>query len=87
MKFDWSKLTSRKFWIAVATFAGMLAMYSGADATEAEKIVALIMAGAAVIAYIVGEGLTDKARAGAPTTIITTAPPDEEGGAESGDNG
>lgn len=55
------KLTSRKFWIAVASFVTMLIVYFTGDNSKAEQIAALIMAGATVIAYIVGEGLTDSA--------------------------
>ena len=57
---DWKrKLTSRKFWLAVAAFVSMLVFYFTGDAENAEKISALIMAGATVIAYIIGEGLAD----------------------------
>ena len=59
MKIDWKrKLTSRKFWLAIATFVSMLLVYFGDSPSDAEQVSALIMAGAA---YIVGEGLTDKA--------------------------
>jgi len=62
MKIDWKrKLTSRKFWAAVAGFTSMLLIYFGKDAGQAEQTVALIMAGASVIAYIIGEGLADSA--------------------------
>lgn len=53
------KLTSRKFWMALSLFVSMLIVYFTGDNTKAEKVSALIMAGAAVVAYIVGEGLTD----------------------------
>ena len=60
MKIDWKrKLTSRKFWLAVASFVTMLVIYFTGDEANAERIYALIMAGATVIAYIVGEGMTD----------------------------
>jgi uncharacterized membrane protein YhaH (DUF805 family) len=60
MKIDWKrKLTSRKFWMAIATFVTMLFIYFTGDAEKAEKISALIMAGASVIAYVIGEGLAD----------------------------
>lgn len=62
MKIDWKrKLTSRKFWFAIATFVTMLIIYFTGDTEKAEKISALIMAGATVIGYIVSEGLTDSA--------------------------
>lgn len=60
MKIDWKrKLTSRKFWLAIATFVTMLIVYFTGDAEKAEKISALIMAGATVVSYIIGEGLAD----------------------------
>jgi hypothetical protein len=60
MKIDWKrKLTSRKLWFAVATFVTMLIVYFTGDTEKAEKIAAIIMAGATVIAYIIGEGLAD----------------------------
>ena len=61
---DWkSKLTSRKFWLAIAEFVTMLLMAFKVAESEATQIAALIMAGASVIAYIVGEGMVDNARA------------------------
>lgn len=57
---DWKrKLTSRKFWMAIATFASMLLIYFGKSESEAAQVAALIMAGGTVIAYIIGEGLID----------------------------
>lgn len=62
MSIDWKrKLTSRKFWVAVADFVVMLLIAFGVAETEAMQISAIIMAGAGVVAYIVGEGLTDAA--------------------------
>lgn len=67
-KQDWvRKLTSRKFWAAVAGFVAPLLLAFGAEEAVATQITALIMAGAAVVAYIVGEGLTDAAAAGGTT--------------------
>ena len=62
MKIDWTrKLTSRKFWTAVASFVSMMIVATGGGENTATQITALIMAGASVIAYIIGEGLTDAA--------------------------
>ena len=58
------KLTSRKFWLAVAAFVTELIVAFRGDAGLAETVAAVIMAGATVIAYIVGEGLIDAAGAG-----------------------
>jgi hypothetical protein len=60
MKIDWKrKLTSRKFWMAIAGFVTALMIYRGASEAAAERVTCLIMAGASVIAYIIGEGLAD----------------------------
>lgn len=62
MKIDWKrKLTSRKFWLSIAAFVTMLIVYCTGDSEKAEKISALIMAGATVIGYVLSEGLTDAA--------------------------
>lgn len=62
---DWKrKLTSRKFWAALANFVTMLVVALGQTEETATKIAALIMAGAGVVAYIIGEGLADAAGAG-----------------------
>lgn len=75
MKIDWErKLTSRKFWAAVADFVGMLLVAARVDDGTMAQVVALIMAGAGVIAYIIGEGLTDAAA----VQWEEEQPPDEE---------
>ncbi len=53
------KLTSRKFWLAVAAFATELIIAFKGDAELVETLSGMIMAGATVIAYIIGEGLVD----------------------------
>lgn len=55
------KLTSRKLWTAVASFVSMMIVATGGTENTATQVTALIMAGASVIAYIIGEGLTDAA--------------------------
>ena len=55
------KLTSRKLWTAVASFASMMIVATGGTENTATQVTALIMAGASVVAYIIGEGLTDAA--------------------------
>lgn len=65
MKINWiRKLTSRKFWAAVVGFVTAILVYRGVDTGTVESVTALIMAGATVIAYILGEGLVDAAGAG-----------------------
>ena len=59
---DWvRKLTSRKFWAAIAEFVTMLIIALGGTQETAVQVTALIMAGASVVAYIIGEGLIDAA--------------------------
>ena len=57
------KLTSRKFWAAVASFVSMMIVVFGGTENTATQVAALIMAGASVVAYIIGEGLADAANA------------------------
>jgi len=59
------KLTSRKLWTAVASFVSMMIVATGGAENTATQVTALIMAGASVVAYIIGEGLTDSANADA----------------------
>ena len=77
MGIDWKrKLTSRKFWAAIAEFVTMLILAFGGNQETAVQVTALIMAGAAVVAYIIGEGLIDAANVN--IIIPEEAPPDEE---------
>lgn len=63
MKIEWKqKLTSRKFWAAVITFVTSLLVAFGVPDLTIEQVIAVISAGSAMIAYIVGEGLVDAAR-------------------------
>lgn len=64
MKIDWKKkLTSRKLWLAVAGMVAGLVLAFNGSAETAETISGCVMSAASVIAYIVGEGLTDAANA------------------------
>lgn len=55
------KLTSRKLWVAVAGFvSGLIVAFDG-DAETAETIAGLILQGAAVLGYVLAEGLADAA--------------------------
>ena len=65
-KIDWTrKLTSRKFWLSIASFVAMLLVALGQSEATATQITSLIMAGATVIGYVIGEGLADAGNAGA----------------------
>ena len=58
-KIDWKrKLTSRKFWLAIAMFAIAIFAYLNMD-MDTEKTKTLIIAAGTVVAYIVGEGFAD----------------------------
>ena len=71
---DWkTKLTSRKLWVSVSEFVGMLLVAFGVAQDTVTQVVALIMAGAGMVAYIIAEGLVD-AKAAAVEPIIL---PDE----------
>ena len=66
MGIDWKrKLTSRKFWAAVCEFVAMLIIAFGGTQETAVQVTAIIMAGAAVLAYIIAEGLVDAANVSA----------------------
>lgn len=67
---NWTKkLTSRKFWLAIANFVTMMIVACGGTENQASQVAALIMAGATVIAYVIGEGLADAAGASSPDLI------------------
>ncbi len=92
MKINWKqKLTSRKFWAAVTGFVTAILVAFKVDNLTIEQVVSVISASAVLIAYIIGEGMVDAARAGSgnetnnsevqTNTIGFTAP-----GAESEDD-
>lgn len=63
-KIDWArKLTSRKFWAAVVGFVTPIMTLAQVPDNTAVQVTAIIMAGGTLIAYIIGEGLTDAAAA------------------------
>ena len=64
------KLTSRKLWTAVASFVSMMIVACGGPENQATQVTALIMAGATVIGYIIGEGLTDAAAVGKEEELV-----------------
>lgn len=65
MKIDWKrKLTSRKLWVAIAGFiAGLIVIFGGSQA-DADKVSGAILSGAAVVGYVLGEGLADSSSKG-----------------------
>lgn len=61
-KIDWArKLTSRKFWAAASGFATSVMAFAKVPDNTAVQVTAIIMAGGTLIAYIIGEGMTDAA--------------------------
>ena len=77
-KIDWaSKLTSRKFWIAICGLTSGLLLAFKVDEGMVNEITGCIMAAASVVAYIIGEGLADAA--GAQTIVeVETHPPEDD---------
>lgn len=63
------KLTSRKFWVAVVGFATPLMTMLNVSDNTAVQVTALIMSGGTLIAYIIGEGMTDAANVNTETTV------------------
>lgn len=65
IEMDWKKkLTSRKLWMAVAAFvSGLILVFGGAE-TTANTVAGVILQGAAVLGYLLAEGLADAAGAG-----------------------
>ena len=63
MSINWKqKLTSRKFWAAIVGFVTPMLLAFGVAESNVTQVVAIIMAGADVVAYIVAEGLVDANR-------------------------
>ena len=61
-KIDWKrKLTSRKFWLAVIGFVTAIMVAFNVDKLTIEQVVAIISALGTLVAYIIGEGMTDAA--------------------------
>ena len=70
---DWkTKLTSRKFWVAVVGFVVPLLVAFGVSDNGAAEVASIIMAGASMIAYVIGEGLVDSSRIQSETKSTVT---------------
>ena len=77
MKIDWRrKLTSRKWWVAVAALVSGLILAFGGNSDTAQTVSGCIMAAAAVVGYTIGEGLADGKNAG------SSAADEEDGNAD-----
>ena len=70
------KLTSRKFWVAIAAFvSGLIVAFDG-TAETAETVSGLIMSGATALGYLLAEGLADAAHK--EDIIVVEAPGEED---------
>lgn len=66
------KLTSRKFWVALAGFiSGLIIAFGGGEGTAA-TVSGVILQGAAVLGYLLAEGLTDANNKATTTTTEET---------------
>ncbi len=63
MKFSWDvfaiKITSRKFWIAIAGLATSIMAFLRCDESTVVQVTAMIGAFGSVIGYLIANGLTD----------------------------
>lgn len=79
MKIDWArKLSSRKLWIAIAGFVSGLIMVFGGTETMASTVSGVILQGAAVLGYLIAEGLADSAHTSDVIEVVETEVPDKE---------
>lgn len=75
MKIDWKrKLSSRKLWLAVAGFVSGLILAFGGSESTAVTVSGCILQGAAVIGYLLAEGLTDAEGVKSSGSTVTTGP-------------
>lgn len=65
-----AKLTSRKFWMAVIGLVSGILLAFRVDSETVETVSGVIMSGASVIAYIIGEGMIDAAAAREPDVVL-----------------
>lgn len=79
MKIDWArKLSSRKLWVAIAGFVSGLIMVFGGTETMASTVSGVILQGAAVLGYLIAEGLADSAHTNDVIEVVETEVPDKE---------
>lgn len=63
-RIDWiRKLSSRKFWVALAGFISGLIIYCGGTPERAASTEGLILSGASIIVYMLAEAVADSAHA------------------------
>ena len=77
---DWKrKLSSRKFWVAIVGLVTGLLLLFGVDKTQTEQIGGIILTAGTIVAYILGEAITDTSD---NITIVEGAEDQEEPGNE-----
>lgn len=82
-----NKLTSRKLWVAVAAFvSGLIVAFKG-DAETAEVVSGIILQGAAVLGYLLAEGLVDAKGAASVTVVPSEYVPPDSGESAAGGEG
>ena len=54
-----NKLTSHKWWTSIVSFVTLMIVAFGGTESVATQVASIIMAGAVVIGYTIGEGLID----------------------------
>ena len=85
---DWkSKLTSRKFWMAIVGLVSGVLVALRLDEQTVTQISGIIMAAASVIAYIIGEGLIDAASAKSDGPIVIGGIENDDGDDPEEDDG
>ena len=79
MKINWArKLSSRKLWVAIAGFVSGLIMVFGGTETMASTVSGVILQGAAVLGYLIAEGLADSAHTSDVIEVVETEIPPKE---------
>lgn len=80
-KINWKqKLSSRKFWAAVAGFVTAILVAFNVENGTVEQITAIITAGGVLIAYILGESAVDANRTYTPADTDEDKPDGKSGG-------
>lgn len=77
-KINWKqKLSSRKFWAAVAGFVTAILVAFNVETGTVEQITAIITAGGVLVAYILGESAVDANRTYTPADTDEDKPDDK----------
>lgn len=75
MKFSWDvfaiKITSRKFWVALAGLATSIMAFMQCDSNTIVQVTAIITALGSVVGYLIANGLTDDTSTTTTETAVT----------------